>query len=449
MDQQRIHHHLLAAFIASLTLYLHAAHSGAATAPLFVPPSHLFTDTQGFMDATNAKDLTGALPQQASPTEQLRVGAVTFQSAPPSLLAIDALVPDSSDPFQLVVIGEDQLHIIPDDPKFSLGIELEEPSRFNPNADGDLAASTFLAVLCQVRFPPESECPESAVIDYARFETRFRDINGGPSPFFGLWSDQPIAQLTLRQLSVNDASEFFARVFGGDTPRPTPAVDRFESDDRPELASFLADELRGASTFTQTHSFHAADREDWIFYEGNVALFELRVLGAQPQFHGIVEMYPGDRLVDPSAQPLQVFGSCDAPAQSLVFNGNYPPGAQLFRVINCQSQAPVRYEFELEVIEFDTGVVLGLGQGEVMNEATGNPASVAMVSTAGQFIFSSPRNGQFRFGTLQGEILTLNVISPELEADPVMVPAVGPFEAPAPVTILVRERQGLLADGFE
>lgn len=120
-----------------------------------------------------------------------------------------------------------------------------------------------------------------------------------------------------------------------------------------------------------------------------------------------------------------------------------------FRVVNCRFQPPVRYPFSLQVLEFDNVAVLGVGSCEVINQATGNPASVAIVSDLGQLFFSSPSSGQFRFAGLQGSTVTLNVVSPDFEADPVVIPPLGPFDSPEPVTILVRERNGLLADDFE
>ncbi|MFK7956925.1 MAG: hypothetical protein AB8B96_12605 [Lysobacterales bacterium] len=449
MFYQRTHLNTLAAMFLSLTVYFPAAHSGDSERPDFLAPSLVFTDTEIFIDTTGAEDLTGPLPEVDRLSRRQAVGAVTFQAPSPSLLVFGDFVPDSEDPVQMLVEGKDQLHIIPNTPKFSLGIELEEVSRFNPNADGPLRLSIFAVTLCEVTFASDAQCPEPAIIDQLEFLGRFRDLGGGPSPIVGVWSHRPIAQMSLEEISEGDASEFFARVYGGDRPRPKPAVDRFEGDDSPDTASVLGDDGFGGITFAQTHSFHGADVEDWIFYQGNVKQFELRVLGDEPEFHGVVEMHGIDRLLDPSVEPIQILGSCDAPAQSLVFNGAYPAGVQLFRVVNCQPQPPVRYEFILKVLEFDNGVVLGLGAGEVIDETTGNPASVVIVTNFGQLVFSSPRNGGFRFAAVQGEELILNVISPEFDADPIVVPAVGPFEIPEPVTLFVRQVDGLLTNGFE
>ncbi len=447
------------ASISVTFLLLSALLPSSALAQDFVPPTHTFKDLAVFQEATGAQDLTGPLPEVSGLVSQQTVGQVTFETDSPSALEFGPwFVPEgdlvqTSDPFRLLVDGQDVFSVVFASPVASFGLELRAVGPDQPRLDGEAADSAYNITLCRVVFSTGDGCPAAEVIDKVLIRVQ-RFNNRAPDQFAGFWSDEQIAQVLIEDLSEpTDGNELFGRVYGGGEPRPFPAFDRFENDDLPLTASFLAEDivLLGENFATlQTHSLHRSNDEDWIFYGATPKTVELTVSSDQPEFHAVVDFFPGERAGDASVPSLMTLGDCAGLPGTLTLSGQYPSGGTLVRVRNCGVEEPVRYDFLLEVIEFDRILGGAVGIGTVTEEGTGDPVSVALLNDDGRLSFSSPSSGGFRFLFLPGVETTLTVVSPLFEALPVVVEAVGEFESPPPVEVVVRPKaQILFASGFE
>ncbi|MEM9531100.1 MAG: hypothetical protein AAGA23_09275 [Pseudomonadota bacterium] len=417
----------------------------------FLPPTHTFFNQALFIEATGAADLTGPLPQLPTSVTQQPVGRVTYVAHPPSSLNFSEWTIGLEDDYELALNGDEEFNLVPDIPLYSLGIQVEEASAQHPNINAPFADSTFVITLCAARFPAGAECPEPDVIDTVQLNAPESAPTYRPW-FFGVWSDQPVAQLSIREITDGpDGNEFFGRVFGGEAPLPTPELDQYEGDNQPDTASDLALDLFAFRPvrYEQAHTFHLPTDEDWILTTPPPQDLLLELTSNQPEFHASLAVYPPARLTDPTVEPLLTIGDCAGVPGPVMFRGFYPVQARLLQVVNCGSVTPLRYDLYWEVVEpgsAEGGVTAG---GQVVLEGTGEPLGVFLQSTTGAIVFSNPGSGQFSLFVGANTPLTLTLVSPFYEADPAFIPGAPEFQSPPPATIIARPRVEILSDGFE
>ncbi len=194
---------VLAAFVAF---------AGAPAEGAFI----VYTDKAAFLAATGAVSATGPLPLEGSATPDPRtVGSITFDGVPPSTIQLgttaypagwSTLIPGND----LAVNDVENFDVISSSAVFAMGFDAHEPTASGENTDtcGVLGPCTDTSFAMGIKLG--ALVVGSPVINFPD------DVLA----FFGVWSDQPLDRIEVRDLSGTIDDEFFGEVYTSARPRP-------------------------------------------------------------------------------------------------------------------------------------------------------------------------------------------------------------------------------------